>query len=100
MNLNSKAIVQIDKSISVPPGKKVVVDYVHIDKIILGSKSPMAIGDVKEKYELIKQNAPNSIFPTPIGEWKKDRFIIIDGRHTYLGYLMNGYEYILVSWLQ
>jgi hypothetical protein len=94
-----KVTFQIDKSISVPAGSKVLTEYVHIDKIRLGCKSPMSIGDVKEKYELVKQNAPASLFPAPMGEWKEDRFVIIDGRHTYVAYLMMGYEYVLVSWL-
>ena len=95
-----KVAIQLDKTILVPPGKRVVVDYVHRDSIILGCKDPMAIGDVNEKYQLIKQNAPNAIYPTPVGEWKDGRFVVIDGRHTTIGYILNGYDYILVSWIE
>jgi hypothetical protein len=97
-----KVSFQIDKSISVPPGKRVIVDYIAVDKIKLGCKDRMSIGDVKEKYELVLQNAPNSVFPTPIGEWdtQKQRFTIIDGRHTTIAYILLGYEHILVSWIE
>jgi hypothetical protein len=91
---------ELDKSIKVPPGKKVFVDYVPIECVILDCKDPMAIGDVQQKYELIKQNSPSCIFPTPIGYWEGERFHIVDGRHTFVGYLLNGYRYILVTWLE
>jgi hypothetical protein len=64
----NKALFQLDKSLSVPPGKKVMTDYVHVDCIKLACKDRMAIGDVKEKFEVVLQNAPNCIYPTPIGE--------------------------------
>jgi len=95
-----KVTFQVSKSISDPQGHRVIVDYVHIDKILLGCKGKICIASVKEKFELILQNAPNSIYPTPIGEWKGDRFMIIDGRHLTIAYMIHGYEYILVSWME
>lgn len=96
----TKATFQIDKSLSVPPGKKVVTDYVHIDKVKMACKDKMAIGDVNEKYQLVLQNAPNCIFPAPVGHWDNDRFVVVDGRHTFMAYVLLGYEYILVSWME
>lgn len=95
-----KPSFQLDKSLSVPPGQKVVVDYVHVDNVVLACKDKMCIASVKEKYELILQNAPNSIYPTPIGEWRGDKFVLIDGRHTFVAYVINGYQWVLVSWLE
>lgn len=95
-----KPSYQLDKSISVPPGQTVRTGYVHVDCIILACKDKMCIASVKEKYELILQNAANSIYPTPIGEWRNDRFVLIDGRHTFIAYVINGYQWVLVSWLE
>lgn len=89
-----------DKTLAVPPGKVVVTGYVAIDKIRLACTTPMALGDVREKYELIKQNRPAALWPPPIGWWEGDTFVIWDGRHHKIGYEMNGYQYILVAWLE
>jgi len=88
----------LDKTISVKPNHIAKTAYVHIDNIKLGCKDTMSIGDIKNAYELVKQNAPNQMFPCPVGYWDKDRFVIVDGRHTVLALQMNGFEWILVAW--
>ncbi|QRQ99694.1 hypothetical protein [Dyadobacter sandarakinus] len=90
----------IDKSISVKPGGVVKTGYVKTENVVLLCKDPMSKGDISEKYELVKQNAPNQIFPCPIGHFREDgRFVILDGRHTFIALVMNGFESILVSWI-
>ena len=95
-----------DKTLRSPPGAKLHVEYVHIDRLRLGNRTPMAIGDVKEKFELILQNRPAYIFPCPVGTWTGDpsdplsRFTVHDGRHSYLAYQMHGYEHVLVAWIE
>ena len=99
-------ILFIDKHVKVPKGARVYVEYVPIDRIRLGSKKPVAIGDVNDKYQLILQNRPACIFPCPVGFWDgaqedaASRFVIQDGRHSYIAYLMHGYESILVAWIE
>jgi hypothetical protein len=96
-----KVAVYGDKTIAVPPGQVVRTGYVPIDDIVLGCKERMSIGDVLDKYELVKQNAPNAIFPAPMGGWVMDgRFVVEDGRHLIEGYRLNGYTHVLVMWLE
>jgi hypothetical protein len=89
-----------DKTIGVPPGRVVRTGYVDIWRVRWSSHDPLALGDVQSKYELVKQNRPNSVYPTPIGHWEGDEFVLVDGRHTFTAYLMNGYTHILVAWLE
>lgn len=94
-----KVMVWGDRTIQVPVGKVVRTGYVETHKVRLDNTTPVAIGDVQEKYEVVKQNSPNAVFPAPMGEWRGDEFWIEDGRHTYFAYLLNGYTNILVMWL-
>jgi hypothetical protein len=89
-----------DKTLAVPQGEVVVTGYVPIEKVRLACRDVMGIGDVREKYELVKQNAPSSLWPPPIGHWDGDYFVIEDGRHHKIAYEMNGYSHILVAWLE
>ncbi|KQS33960.1 hypothetical protein ASG33_07985 [Dyadobacter sp. Leaf189] len=89
----------LDKVLSIAPGKLAKTAYVSVDDVVLACKDPMSIGDVQLKYEIVKQNAPKQLFPCPTGHYREDgRFVIVDGRHTYLALLMNGFTHILVSW--
>lgn len=93
------ASFHLDKILSIQPGKIARTGYVKTEDVVLACKESMAIGDVTMAYELVKQNAPNQMFPCPVGYWREDkRFVIVDGRHTYIALLMNGFEYILVAW--
>lgn len=84
----------------VPAGKVVRTAYVPIERCRLGNRAPMAIGDVREKFEIIQQIKPQAIFPGPMGHWEGETFVVLDGRHTYVAYLMHGFRHILVSWLE
>ncbi|RYD46947.1 MAG: hypothetical protein EOP83_28810 [Verrucomicrobiaceae bacterium] len=87
-----------DRSLAVPPGQRVVTGYVHIDKIILGCRARMAVGDVDRAYQRRLQLGDHQPWPCPRGEWQGDRFVIIDGRHDTVAAMMLGQEYILAAW--
>lgn len=93
------ASFHLDKILSIQPGKLAHTVYVKTEDVVLACKDSMSIGDVKQAYELVKQNAPSQMFPCPIGYFREDgRFVIVDGRHTYIALLMNGFTDILVAW--
>ena len=81
----------------IPEGKIVKTQYVPVKDVYLGCHDRMAVGDVKLVYDELIQTGPK--FPCPFGEWHGNRFMIIDGRHEFLAYVMLGYDHILVSWL-
>lgn len=89
-----------DRSISVPPGHRVVTGYVHIDQIRMGCRARMAVGDVEAAYRKQLALGDHQAFPCPNGRWDGDRFTIHDGRHGYVAALMNGMTYLLVAWTE
>ena len=93
------ATFTIDRTISVPPGSIVRTGYVPIEKIRLSSYENLSLPDIKEKYEIFKQNAPNQIFPCPIGNWEQVNFVIVDGRHAFVALMILGMSHILVAWI-
>ncbi|WP_018261343.1 hypothetical protein [Methylobacterium sp. WSM2598] len=87
-----------DRSLAVPPGRRVVTGYVHVDQIVLGCRARMAIGDVDRAYQRRLQLGDHQPWPCPRGEWVGERFQVIDGRHDCVAALMLGLEHILVAW--
>ncbi len=91
-----------DRSLAVPPGRKVVTGYVHIDQVRFGCHARMALADVKEKYERRLQLGDHQPWPCPRGEWDgvagQSRFTVIDGRHDVAAAMLLGQEYVLVAW--
>jgi hypothetical protein len=60
----------------------------------------MAVGDLDRAYQRLLQTAPAQPWPPPVGRWEGERFVIHDGRHTYVAALMLGFESIFVAWLE
>lgn len=89
-----------DRSISVPPGHRVVTGYVHIDQIKIACRSRMAVGDVETAYRRQLALGDHQAFPCPNGRWDGDRFAIHDGRHAYVAALMIGITHLLVAWTE
>lgn len=93
-----------DRSLAVPPGRRVVTDYVHIDRIRFGCRARMAVGDVDRAYQRRLQLGDHQPWPCPRGEWDgapgapASRFTVIDGRHDVTAALMLGQEWVLVAW--
>jgi len=55
---------------------------------------------VIEKYRRFLNLGPDSAWPPAVGEWRGDRFVIIDGRHEYLAALMIGRAELFVCWVE
>lgn len=85
---------------AVPPGQTIVTGYVHVDALQLGCRARMAVGDVREKYERRLQLGDHQPWPPPRGEWKGDRFTVIDGRHDVIAATMLGQEWVLCAWAE
>ncbi|MFC3632214.1 hypothetical protein ACFOM8_22710 [Paracoccus angustae] len=68
-----------DRSISVPPGHRVVTGYVPIDQITIACRARMAVGDVEAAYRRQLALGDHQAFPCPNGTWKGERFSIHDG---------------------
>jgi hypothetical protein len=88
-----------DRSMVVPPGATVLTGYVAIEQIVLANKDRIAIGDVERAMQRRMSCAPASPWPTPVGEWRGDRFWIFDGRHETVAALMLACTHILVAWV-
>ncbi len=87
-----------DRSLSVPPGQRVVTGYVHVDDLMLGCRARMAVGDVDRAYQRRLQLGDHQPWPCPRGEWRGDRFVVLDGRHDVVAATMLGQEHVLVAW--
>jgi len=89
-----------DRSMIVPPGAKVITGYVPIEQVVLACRDRMAVGDVERAMQRRMSCAPAQPWPCPRGEWRGDRFWIVDGRHETIAAMMLGCEHILVAWLE
>lgn len=87
-----------DRSISVPPGQRVITGYVPIEQITIACRARMAVGDVEAAYRKQLALGSNQAWPCPNGRWHGDRFVIADGRHAYVAALMIGLTHLLVAW--
>lgn len=88
-----------DRSMTVPQGRVVKTAYVPIDRVYLGNRSRMGVGDVERAMQRRMAASPGQPWPCPVGEWDGDRFRIADGRHEYVAALMLGDQFILVAWI-
>ena len=89
-----------DRSFLVPPGMTVRTGYVALDRIKLACRERMAVGDVDRAYQKLLQAGPSQPFPCPNGRWEGSTFVIVDGRHAYVGALMLGWDALLVAWTE
>ena len=89
-----------DRSISVPPGHRVVTGYVPIEDVKMACRARMAVGDVESAYRRQLALGDHQAFPPPNGVWEGDRFVLRDGRHAFLSALMLGFTHLLVAWLE
>lgn len=84
----------------VPPGSKVITDYVPIEDVVLACRDRMQPSDVERAMQRIMSCAPASPWPCPVGQWREDkRFAVHDGRHQAVAALMLGHSHILVAWV-
>jgi hypothetical protein len=92
-------ILAVDRGMAVPPGHVVRTGYVAIERIVLGCRDRMAVGDVEAAYRKRLQLGDHQPWPCPRGVWREDgRFEIHDGRHEVVAALMLGCEHVLVAW--
>lgn len=83
----------------VPPGSKVITDYILIEQVVLACRDRMDIAAVEKAMQRRMAIAPAQPWPCPVGEWKGDRYHLHDGRHDYLAALALGVSHILVAWV-
>lgn len=89
-----------DRTISVPPGAVVKTGYVDVFKVRLSCRERMAVGDVDRAFQRRLQAAPNQPYPSPLGQWDGDIFVIQDGRHEWVAAVMLGQSHLLVAWME
>jgi hypothetical protein len=89
-----------DRSLTVPPGAKVITGYVPIHKIRMECRDRMAVGDVEIAFRRQLQLGQDQRWPPPTGHWDGDTFILVDGRHQYAASLLIGLEHLFVAWLE
>jgi hypothetical protein len=89
-----------DRHMAIPAGYLVITGYVSVEKVRLGCRDRMSVGDVETAYRKLLQLGDQQPFPCPNGEWDGDTFVIHDGRHEYVASLMLGKNYILVAWIE
>jgi hypothetical protein len=91
----------VDRSLAVPPGRRVVTGYVPIHRIRLACRDRMAVGDVEKAHRQQLQLGSYQAWPPPRGYWEGgDVFVIEDGRHAMVAALMIGIEHLFVAWLE
>ncbi len=91
-----------DRNLVVEPGQVVQTGYVPVERVKLACKERMAMGDVENAYRRILQLDGAQAWPPPVGYWEEGperQFVILDGRHAFVAYLMLGYSRVLVAWL-
>ncbi len=92
-----------DRLQAIPPGCRVVSDYVHVDSIrkALPDKT-LGIGDVEAKYRHRLEILPAQPWPGPFGQWNEagDVFTVDDGHHDFAAAFLLGTEHVLVSWIE
>lgn len=96
----SVLLVAEDRGMAIPPGAIVRTQYVPIETIVLACRDRMAVGDVERAMRRRMACAPAQPWPCARGEWRGDRFAVIDGRHDTLAALMLGVEHVLVAWIE
>lgn len=89
-----------DRSMVVPADSKVSAAYVPIEAITLACRERMSVGDVERAMHRLMACAPGQPWPCPVGRWQDERFVIFDGRHSFVGAMMLGYSHILVAWVE
>ena len=89
-----------DRSMVVPPGCKVITDYVPIEDVVLACRDRMDIAAVEKAMQRRMAIAPSQPWPCPVGAVREDgRYVLHDGRHDYLAALALGCSHILVAWV-
>jgi hypothetical protein len=89
-----------DRSLSVRPSQVVRTAWIDIDQAKLGNRSRMAVGDVEGSFRKLLCLGDNAPFPSIVGHWEADRFVVCDGRHEFIASLMMGRERLFVAWLE
>jgi hypothetical protein len=76
----------------------VCVEWIDIDLCVLGNRAPLTPEAVEKKWRAMLQNGDAIWWPPICGHWLGSRFVVGDGRHTYVAALMRGCERVLVCW--
>lgn len=92
-------MVAVDRSIGVPPGYVVRTGYVDVFRVRLACRERMAIGDIDRAYQRRLQMGSAHPYPSPVGYWDGDTFILLDGRHEWVATVALGHTHMLVAWL-
>lgn len=88
-----------DRSITVRPDQTVAVDWIDIDRCVLGCRASMSPEAVEKKWRALLQQGDCAAWPPIVGHWEGDRFVVCDGRHEFVASLMHGRREVLACWL-
>ena len=95
-----------DRSMRVQPHEIVCVEWVDIDRCVLGSRVRMNPEAVERKFRKLLQQGEAASWPPIVGHWSggsdadRARFVVDDGRHELLAALMIGRAQVLVAWIE
>lgn len=92
--------IAADRSMLVPPGRRVRTDYVDVFKVRHACRERIAVGDVDRAFQKVLQLGDHGAWPPPRGYWDGDTFVLEDGRHEHLATVMVGRTHLFVAWLE
>lgn len=101
---HSPASQHIDRTMRISHEEVVRTAWVPIHRVRIETRTPMAVGDIKDKHHLLLNNKGKGVWPPVTGQWVQDSadgaifFQIIDGRHEFVASLMRSRTHILVAW--
>lgn len=87
---------------TVPPGHIIRYGYVRFRDVDLqdfGGMYPEALLRWLARYRDIGDSR-HQFVDCPFGRWDGDRFVIENGRHRFFAAIFQGYESVLVRWLE
>lgn len=93
-------LVAEDRSMCVRPDQTVRTGWVDIDLCRLGCRAPMSPEAVEKKFRRQLNIGACAAWPPVVGHWEDGRFVVCDGRHSFLASLMAGASEILACWLE
>lgn len=93
-------MIMEDREMLVAPGQVVRTAWLPIEQCMRGSTHPLAVGDVAEKRHRLLQMGEQQPWPPVVGHWQGDRFVIMDGNHTFVALQMLGRREVFVCWVE
>ena len=89
-----------DRSLLVPSGAVIKTGYAEIEQIALACRDRMSVGAIDAAMKRMMAASPGQPWPCPVGEWRQDRFYILDGRHAAIAAMMLGMSHLFVAWIE